>query len=64
MAIGGILVVFLGMALLGVMVAGIFLMARGGETNTKYGNRLMVARVWLQALILLTLAGMFAAGSK
>ena len=64
MAIGGIVVVLLCMALLGVMVAGIFLMARGGETNKKYGNKLMVARVWLQALILLTLAGMFAAGSK
>jgi hypothetical protein len=32
-----------------VLVVGITLMARGGEANRKYGNKLMTARVVLQA---------------
>ncbi len=39
-----------------VLLAGIFTMARGGEFNRKYGNKLMRARVVLQALAVLTLA--------
>jgi len=35
-----------------VLVAGIILMARGGEPNRKYGNKMMVARVTLQGLAL------------
>ena len=32
-----------------VLVVGITLMARGGEANRKYGNKLMTARVVLHA---------------
>ena len=39
-----------------VMVAGIVLMAQGGERNTRYGNRLMQTRVLLQGVSLLLLA--------
>ena len=39
-----------------VMMAGIVLMAWGGEVNTKYGNQLMQARVLLQGISLMILA--------
>ena len=50
-------------ATLGVLFAGLVVMARGGEVNRKYGNILMRWRVALQfsALILLALI-MLAAG--
>lgn len=50
-------------ATLGVLFAGLFVMARGGEANRKYGNILMRWRVILQfsALIVLGLI-MLAAG--
>lgn len=35
-----------------VCVAGIVLMATGGEKNRKYGTRLMAARVYMQAISL------------
>ena len=34
---------------LGVLFTGLIAMARGGEFNRKYGNKLMRARVGLQA---------------
>lgn len=47
-------------AVVGVLVAGIVIMSKGGELNKKYGNRLMQARVILQgitlAFFLLTIA--------
>lgn len=33
-----------------VLIVGVFAMARGGEFNDKYGNRMMRWRVALQAL--------------
>ena len=39
-------------AVLAVMIGGIVSMTKGGEFNEKYGNRLMQARVYLQALAL------------
>ena len=47
-----LLVVGLMMATVGVLVAGVIVMARGGEVNRKYGNKMMVWRVGLQALTL------------
>ena len=44
------------LAVLGVLILGIVSMARGGELNKKYGNRLMRARVGLQGLALAMLA--------
>ncbi len=62
----GILVVLLIVALvatLGVLFAGLLVMARGGQVNKKYGNILMRWRVILQfsALVVLGLI-MLAAG--
>jgi hypothetical protein len=41
---------------LGVLFAGLFVMARGGETNRKYGNKLMRWRIMAQALALVFFA--------
>jgi hypothetical protein len=40
------------LAVLGVLVAGLFAMARGGEFNARYGQKLMRARVILQGVAL------------
>jgi Hypoxia induced protein conserved region len=40
------------LAVLCVLLMGVFSMAKGGEFNKKYGNRLMQARVILQAVAL------------
>ena len=37
-------------ATLAVLLAGVVAMLRGGEFNAKYGNKLMRARVALQAM--------------
>lgn len=57
----GFLVALIAIALvvtLGVLFTGLISMARGGEFNRKYGNKLMRWRVLLQggALILLAIA--------
>ena len=39
-------------AVVAVLLIGVFGMAKGGEFNKKYGNRLMQARVALQAVAL------------
>ncbi|MFY9287383.1 MAG: twin transmembrane helix small protein [Alphaproteobacteria bacterium] len=43
-------------AVLGALVLGILSMAKGGEFNRKYGNKLMRTRVFLQAGALLCFA--------
>ncbi len=51
----GFLVLALGIALLavlGVLMTGVVGLARGGEFNRKYGNKLMRLRVLLQFLAL------------
>lgn len=51
-----VLVILLAIALaavIGVLMVGIFAMARGGEFNRKYGNKLMRLRVALQAVAVL-----------
>lgn len=47
---GAVLLIGLMLATVVVLVVGISLMARGGELNRKYGNKLMVARVTLQGI--------------
>lgn len=54
--LGLILLIGLMGATLLVLIVGISLMARGGEANRKYGNKMMVARVALQAAALAVLA--------
>lgn len=47
---GGLVILLLLMLLTaGVLFTGMFAMARGGEFNKKYGNKLMVLRVACQA---------------
>lgn len=41
------------MAVLASLAVGLFSMARGGEFNKKYGNRLMRTRVTLQGVALI-----------
>lgn len=53
---GAILLFAVMLAVVVVLVAGITLMARGGEANRKYGNKLMMARVVLQGLALAIVA--------
>jgi hypothetical protein len=44
---------------LAVLFAGVFTMARGGELNRKWGNKLMRARVVTQGLAILLLLALF-----
>ncbi len=44
------------LAVLGVLFAGLFSMARGGDFNRKHGNRLMRWRVALQGLAVVLFA--------
>lgn len=54
------LVIGFAFAVLTVLVMGVTSMMVGGKFNQKYGNKLMVARVVLQALTLGILALFFA----
>lgn len=50
-----VIVILLMIATLMVLGAGLVVMAFGGKVNKKYGPKLMVARVVLQALAILLL---------
>jgi hypothetical protein len=50
-----VLMVVLLVAVVAVLLVGVFSMARGGAFNAKYSNKLMRARVALQALAILLL---------
>ncbi len=56
MGVGAIILIGLMAATVIALVIGITLMARGGEANRKYGNRMMVLRVTLQGLALALVA--------
>ena len=58
MMFGVILLGALMLATVVVLVTGIVLMARGGEANAKYGNKLMVARVALQGAALVVVCAL------
>lgn len=45
------------------LLLGIVLMIRGGELNKKYGNKLMAARVGLQAVSVFLLMALWFASS-
>ncbi|MCB1563845.1 MAG: twin transmembrane helix small protein [Alphaproteobacteria bacterium] len=51
-----ILAVLAMLSVLGVLILGLYSMLKGGTFNDKHGNRLMQARVYLQALALALLA--------
>jgi len=48
-----VVLIFILLATVGVLFLGLFSMARGGEFNRKYGNRLMRFRVAFQAVAIL-----------
>lgn len=64
MSLGNILIVALMIAIFGVLAAGVLLMGMGGAANRKYGNKLMLARVSLQGLVLLVLLLLFLTSGK
>ena len=55
-------VIILMIATIVVLVAGLVLMAVGGKVNEKYSNKLMTARVLLQAAAIIMLGAMFFMG--
>lgn len=59
---GFVLLMILMLATAGVLIAGIVVMVKGGDTNKKYGNKMMVLRVALQGGTLLLLGALFAVG--
>ena len=64
MSVGDYVIIALMLATFGVLMAGIVLMGMGGGANARYGNKLMVARVSLQGLVLLLLALLFMMGKN
>lgn len=52
------------LATLGVLLFGVLTMARGGEFNRRYGNKLMRARVLLQGIALLILVILMALAGR
>ncbi len=58
----GFLVVVALLLTLGVLFSGLIVMARGGEANRKYGNKLMRWRIILQGVALAMLALAFMLG--
>ncbi|MDE3015515.1 MAG: hypothetical protein KGI29_01125 [Pseudomonadota bacterium] len=64
MSVGDYIIATLMLATLGVLMAGIALMGVGGAENRHYGNKLMVARVSLQSMVVLMLALLFFLGKS
>ncbi len=59
-----VLLFILMLAVLGVLLCGVVLMATGGKANSKYANKLMMARVILQGCALAVVALIFVMGGK
>lgn len=55
MEILGLLLPFLLLVVLGILIAGVVVMAKGGETSRKYSNELMQARVLAQAAAIIVI---------
>jgi hypothetical protein len=60
MNFSAIIVIVLMLATLAALIAGLVVMARGGEVNKKWANKLMSYRVWLQGATILALATLIA----
>ncbi len=54
-----IVIIVLLVAVVAVLISGLVVMGIGGKTDKKYSNKLMMARVAVQALIVLILGVMF-----
>jgi hypothetical protein len=55
-SIAPVVMIALLVAVIAVLLVGVFVMARGGALNSKYGNKIMRARVVLQVLAIVALA--------
>lgn len=53
MEILNLLLPFLLLVVFGILIAGVVVMAKGGETSRKYSNKLMQARVLAQLAAIL-----------
>jgi hypothetical protein len=58
--VAGFILLALIIATVVVLLSGIALMGIGGKLNQRYSNRLMVARVTLQGLVIMMIALLFA----
>ena len=58
------LLIFAMLATLGVLFFGIITMARGGDFNLKYGNKIMRTRIVLQGVALLIFAIIMVLGGR
>lgn len=52
MQASGLILIVIMIAVALVLIVGVVLMAKGGETNRKHSTKLMITRVVLQALAL------------
>jgi hypothetical protein len=59
-----ILTMIAAFSVIAVLVLGILSMLKGGDLNKKYGNKLMMARVGLQAVAILLLMTLWIMSSK
>ncbi len=62
--VGFIVLIVAMMGALGVCLVGIFALARGGDFNKRYSNKLMRARILLQLLALVVFAILMVAAGK
>ncbi len=58
------LTIITALSVIAVLVLGILSMMKGGEFNKKYGNKLMTARVVLQAVTIILLLILWFSSSK
>lgn len=59
-----ILTILAALSVIAVLVLGIISMMKGGEFNKKYGNKLMTARIVLQAVTIILLVILWMLSSK
>ena len=64
MDVGFVVLIVAMLGALGVCLVGIFALARGGDFNRKYSNKLMRARILLQLLALVVFAVLMVAVGK
>jgi hypothetical protein len=57
------LAILVALAVAAVLVIGLVSMIKGGEWNKKYGNKLMMARVGLQAVAVVLLMALWMAST-
>jgi hypothetical protein len=59
-----LLLIFFVVATFAVLIVGIVVMVKGGETDKKLSNKLMAARVWLQAISIVIVLGILYFSAK